>query len=141
MAKGIFIKHFAALRADDDEARAILSTIKMGEAVTVEVKKARNIKHHRLYWKLMEVVFHNQEYYRSKEELSDAFKLAVGHSETMRGPKGSLYQKPKSISFAKMDQAQFNEFFNKAVNFMCSDVIPGLNSSDLINEVHEILGE
>jgi hypothetical protein len=141
MSKGIFTKQFDALRPDDEDALAILHTLKMGEAVSVEVKRPRNLKHHRLYWKLMQVVCDNQEHYRNKEELSDAFKIEVGLFTWARGPDRIEYQKPGSISWAKMDQAEFNTFFTKAVNFLCTKVIPGMDSTALRNEVYELLGE
>ena len=141
MSKGIFTKQFDALRPDDEEARTIMATLKMGEAVSVEVKRPRNILHLRLYWKLMQTVCDNQEHFRDKEELSDAFKIEVGLYEMARGPDRSEYVRPGSISFAKMDQAEFNTFFTKAINFLCTKVIPGMDSDVLRNEVYELLGE
>lgn len=141
MSEGVFVKHYDALRPDDEEARSIMDTIKAGDAVTVKIHRPRNLQHFRLYWKLMHTVCENQEHYRTAEELSDAFKLAVGHYDLAFGPKGTSYPKVRSISFAKMDQAKFNLFFNRAINFMCSEVIPGMDSESLRNEVYELLGE
>ena len=141
MSEGVFIKHFNSLRPDDEMAQGIMQTIGAGEAVRVKVTRPRNLQHFRLYWKLIKVVCENQEHFRNKEELSDAFKIAVGHSDMARGPRGTEYYKPRSISFSKMDQAEFGAFFNRAVNFLCAEVIPGMDAEDLKREVGELLGD
>src|SRR5690554_5295813 len=79
--------------------------IKPGQAVTVEVKRARNPRQHRLYWALVAVIFDHQTRYASRTDLSDALKVAVGHYEEV-GKRGEhVIVRPKSISFANMPQA------------------------------------
>ena len=141
MAEGVFIKHFSALRPDDEMAESIMQTIKVGEAVKVKVTRSRSLPHLRLYWKLMQVVFENQEIYQTKEDLEEDVRIAIGHSRTVPTFRGGERVKARPINFAQMDQAEFNIFFTKATNFICSKIIPGMNTDDLKREVYELLGD
>ena len=141
MAEGVFTKHYNALRPDDEMAAAIMQTIKAGEAVKIKVTRSRSLPHLRLYWKLMQIVWENQDTFPTKEKMERAFRLAVGHYEMDLDVEGREYPTPLPINFNKMDQAEFNIFFNKAVNFLCTEIIPGMDSEDLRRETYELLGE
>jgi hypothetical protein len=127
------------LASTDDASEAALKSVRLGECVELRMKRPRNLQMHRLFWKLMETVANNQEHYRSAEEVCTAFKFAVNHCDTLRTKRGDVLV-PRSISFAKCDQIQFREFFDKAVKFCVEEVIPGLNSEALEREVMELVG-
>ena len=130
-------KERGGLWAADDASAGVLAGIKAGDVVACEIKRPRNLQMHRLFWALMQKVYENQETYDSPEEVAAAFKVATGHCEYVQTPRG-LVGLPKSISFAKMDQSEFREFFNKALNYLTTVVIPGLNRADLEREVMEM---
>jgi hypothetical protein len=134
----VFRKELGCLKPADEEAEKVLRGIKMGECVTVSVKRPRNLQMHRLFWKLMSVVYENQDHYRSTDEVCTAFKFACGHVDTLRTKRGDVLV-PRSISFAKMDQVDFAEFFRRAVEFCVTEVIPGMNSETLEREVMELV--
>ena len=46
---------------------------------------------------------------------------------------------PLSISFAKMDQTEFESFYERAMDFLIAEVLPGIDSADLEREVQEII--
>jgi len=141
MAEGIFVKHFNAFRPDDEMAESIMQTIKAGEAVKIKVTRSRSLPHLRLYWKLMQIVWENQETYKEKEDMEEDFRIAVGHCKEVTKFSGEVRIKALPINFNQMDQAEFNIFFNKAVNFLCTEIIPGMDSEDLRRETYELLGE
>ena len=134
----ILRRELFGLVATDDASEAALKSVKMGECVEVKIKKPRNLQQHRLFWKLMETVCQNQEHYKTAEEVCTAFKFACGHYDTLRTKRGDVLV-PKSIAFAKMDQAAFGEFFKNAIDFCVSEVIPGMASADLEREVMELV--
>ena len=137
--KALFVKDMGSLRSADDQAAEMLRGIKRGEIVMVEVKRPRNLEMHRLFWALMQKVAENQTHYRDAEEVCAAFKIATGHCTYVKTKHG-LVGLPKSISFASMDQDSFRAFFDKAVDFMVSDVLPGVDRKDLTREVEDMLG-
>lgn len=122
----------------DEAGETFLRTIKIGECIAVDAKRPRNLQQHRLFWALMQKVYENQEHYKSADEVCTAFKFAVGHVDTLRTKRGDV-QVPKSISFAKMDQVAFQDFFARALDFCVSEVIPGLDSAELEREVLEMV--
>jgi hypothetical protein len=142
MAEGIFIKHFDSLRAGDEMAESIMSTIKSGEAVRVKVTRSRSLPHFRLYWKLMSVTFENQTHdiFATKEDMEEEFRIAIGHFKEVPRLNGTARIVPLPINFNQMDQAEFNIFFDKAVDFVCTRIIPGMVADDLRREVHDLLG-
>lgn len=134
--KSVFRKNLSSLVPADEQALDMLAKIKHGDMVFVEVKRGRNVAHHRLFFAMLNLVFVNQWHYRSVDELLAAFKLAIGHVDVVRTRRGDIYI-PRSISFASMDQSEFDMFYQRAIDFMINDVIPGLDRADLERELME----
>jgi hypothetical protein len=126
------------LRPCDEVGERALKQITQGNTVTCQVKQPRNVLHHRKFFALMSKVFENQEYFTSIEQLVAALKIAIGHVDVVQTRRGT-FTIPKSISFAKMDQAQFSEFYERAVDFVVSDVVPGLGRAELEAEIQEMI--
>lgn len=134
----VFRRYSQGFQPTDDASEAALKSAKLGECVEIKLKRPRNLQMHRLFWKLMQTVYENQEHYRSADEVCTAFKFAVGHCDTLRTKRGDV-QVPKSIAFAKMDQIAFRAFFDAAIKFCVEEVLPGLNSEALEKEVLELV--
>jgi len=138
----LFQKHLNSLKPAEPMAEEMLGKIKHDDLVRVEIKRPRNARHHRKFWALIGLVAENQEHYRNAEEVCTAFKFAIGHYDEQRfvvAGETYLHRQPKSISFAKMDQAQFEDFYNRAVEFLIKEVIPGLDRADLERELMEFV--
>lgn len=128
------------LRPCDEAGETALKRVGQGKIVTVNVKQPRNPQHHRLFWALMSKVYENQSHFKSVEQLVSAVKIATGHTETVVLKRGT-YEIPKSISFAAMDQGEFDIFYDRAVEFVCTEVIPGLGRAELEAEIREMVGK
>ena len=136
--RGLFFRQMGALRPADEAAEAILSRCKDGELVAVDVKRGRNLAHHRKLFKLFQIVADNQTHYIDADQILVAFKFAVGWTDKIKTKRG-VVEIPRSISFAKCDQDEFNIFYDKAVNYLCTEVIPGMDGDALKREVDELL--
>ena len=134
-----FRKEFARLIPCDDAASAALAKIKHGDAVQVEIKRPRNIWHHRKFFALLNLVFENQDKYEEPEHLLAALKASVGHCDFLPGKDGMLVAVPKSIAFHKMDQTAFNEFYDRCVDKIARHFLPGVDSEALRREVEELI--
>lgn len=139
MAKGVFKKDLRALRPADPQAEEIMRNLKMGAEVMVEVRQSRNLGMHKLYWALVNLVAENMDGDFKPEVVSDVIKVRAGHVTVVRTAKGEVFI-PKSISFAKCDQAEFKAFFDRAIQVVTSDILPGLDSETLRREVYEMIG-
>ena len=118
-----------------------IQQIGFNELVTVRITRPRNVKHHRLAFAVLQEVFKAQSYYATLDAMLDDIKINIGHCEKRIGKKGNLWYKPKSISFAAMDQETFNEFYTRMMNFICTEILPRTQQADLERRVYEILGE
>src|SRR3990167_7591673 len=140
MTRAIFVKHLQSLRPTDEASEELLRHIGQGELVSVEIKRPRHLGWHRRYFAMLQIVFANQSYYKSLDDLLDVCKLAVGHYRTVRTKQGDV-RIPKSISFASMDQTEFEAFYDRACDWVSQEVIPGLQRHDLDEEVRLQLEE
>ena len=134
----IFRRSLGALQPTDDLSRAALASIQLGECVALQFRRPRNLEQHRLFWALIQKVWENQEHYATPEHVCTAFKFACGLTDKIRTKRGEI-EIPRSISFAKMDQVAFGEFFKRAVDFLCAEVVPGMNNADLEREILEMV--
>jgi hypothetical protein len=140
MTATAWMKEFGGKLVPADEAsRAILSKIKTGDVVQVEVKRPRNIMHHRKFWALANVVYSNQEHYPSVDALVAALKAAVGHCDLVPGKGGNLVAVPKSIAFHKMNQSEFEAFYEKCLDVIAKHFLPGVETDALRAEVEGFL--
>lgn len=134
-----------------EDARKWLAGVKVGEVLRIKASRPRNIKHHQKFFALLQLIYENQEHYKSVNQILLAFKCHIGHGEWVISKKPMAYRpdgsvsgwtpielfEPHSISFAKMDQGEFEAFYDKAVDFVTTVVIPGLPKGDLEQQLLE----
>ena len=139
MTEIILRKELFGLVPTEEEGEGALRGIALGDCVKAKISRPRNLQHHRLFFALMQTIFANQERYQSLDHLVAAFKLAIGHVDVIRTKRGDV-EIPKSIAFSNMDQDEFRKFFDRAVDFVLAEVVPGLNREELEREVLEMVG-
>lgn len=140
--KFIAQKHLGALRPTDEAGQEALRKLGNGELVTVEFRKSRNIKHHRLFWALMSIVHQNMDHerYPTVEDLTSAVKITAGLRTRIELPNGEVGFIPGSIAFNKMDQAAFSEFYDRVCDLIAKHFLPGVESEALKDEVEIMCG-
>ena len=124
----------------DDAGKELLAKIGRGEIVSAEIKRPRNIKFHRRFFAMLNLVLANQSHYQSLDDLLDVCKLRIGHVKVIQTKHGEV-RIPKSISFAALDDAAFSAFYDRAVDWVIAEVIPGLRRADLDEEVENEIME
>lgn len=140
MASVLLAKYLNALKAVDPEGDAVLAGIAMGDVVRCKITKPRNIQQHRLFFALMHLVFENQDRYDQFPHFMVAVKVALGHCDTVILKTGETAFIPRSISFAKMDQTEFNDFFDRTLDLVVKHWLPTVTSEQLRQEVYEMTG-
>jgi len=119
------------------------SKIAIGSHVKASISQPRSLSHHRLYWGLLDLVINAQpdpRQFLDAESLNETIKIALGYMEEKKDFEGNIYFVPKSISFNDMDQIQFKEFFNRAVDLIIEHVLPCCEKSGLEMQLFEMLG-
>lgn len=102
-----------SLHGDGDEAVCELLKLPFGKTLRAEVKQPRNPAFHRLFWALCARIAAGVG--RDAEEISTVFKFATGHVDQIHSKTYGYIKVPKSISFAKLDEAAFRDFFNRCL--------------------------
>ncbi len=136
------VNNLGALRPHLDQDAEVWGHMKIAqqEVVKVQISRPQNYKFRCKFFVMLKIVLDNQEQYKSVEDLLDIFKLAIGHARVIETPDG-IVRLPKSISYPKMTAPEFDAFYNKAVDWMLSTVIPGLQRQHLDAEVEaELIG-
>lgn len=110
-----------------DEDYEAKKKLRMGEIYEAEIKLQRNPAFHRKFFALLNAGYaflpeQTQNGFRSHEGFRAYILVAAGFYDTYFNPRlGEFVEKPKSISFSSMDDAEFEELYQKV-----KDVIFGL---------------
>ena len=145
------------LEPEDDSAKQWHETARKNGRTLCQVQQPslpRNPGHHRKFFALVNLVYENlphegdaesfTRYLTTTESLVSYLKIATGHCDFIwaRNTHGSPVQcqLPRSISFAKMDQAEFETFFNKCCDVIIRDFWPDMDKETLKAEVAEMCG-
>lgn len=140
MATEVYLKRrMGALYPTNRGDEEALMSLPEGVTVKAVITQPRNVKHHRKFMALLNAVYPHQEAYATFESFHAAIKVALGYGDTVALPDGRVIIVPGSISFAKMDQQSFEQFYQRAMDLICSKVIPGLGRPELQQQVNEIL--
>jgi hypothetical protein len=160
MVRWLGAKKLGAIRPVDDIGREALQHYPDDAVFWVDTKRPRNLRHHRLYWKLIEVVHENleAELFPTKEELHEAVKIMTGlrrriwlppgspldwHEDgrikARVGPDGLFVYRPLSISFERMGQDEFSAYYERVADLLARWFLPGVTSAELRREVEAMI--
>ena len=89
--------------------------LKNGEEYEFTVKQPRNPKFHRKFFAMIKTCFENQEHFEDMEELRAYLTMKAGFYKSVVTPTG-IMTLPKSISFEKMDDLEFNDLYGKVLD-------------------------
>ena len=124
-----------ALLPSDKAAAEWLGKAKIGQDVLMSGRRPRNPAHHRKMFALLNLVLENQSHYLTIEHLLAAIKVGTGHCDIYPMKDGNAAYIPKSISFASLDQTAFEQFYDKALDYICAKIIPRMVREELQEEV------
>lgn len=93
--------------------------LRLGEVYAADIKPARNLRFHRLYFALINLAW---EYlpesqtagFRSKENFRKYVEIAAGCCDVIYHPRfRDWVEVPRSISFDRMDEAEFRDVYDR----------------------------
>jgi len=111
-----FIKTAAGFVPKSQAARDFHAGTKLGQTIELKGRRPRNPAHHRKLFALLNILVDNTDHFANVEDALLAVKAATGLGRWMRveGATRELFY-PDSIAFDAMPQAEFAEFYEKAV--------------------------
>lgn len=95
-----------------------LTNLEPGEFAVIEFVIPRSSPYHRRHMAIEAAVFDAQERFQDFEMFRDWLKIGAGWVEWVPGAKGGIVPLPKSISYAKADQADFEQYHTKVIGFL-----------------------
>jgi hypothetical protein len=108
--------------------------IPMNEEFEIEYTKKRNLKFHKKYWALLKLAFENQQDYRSINDMRRDISIVSGfYDEVVNLITGEILKEVKSISFAKMDDTEFSELYEKTKDTISKWL--GISNENIENEI------
>lgn len=115
--------------------------LRIGDNVLCTIKRPRNYEFHKKYFALLRLTVANlphliqqQMQIFTEEDLLDCLKIDLGLFTT-RWHGGRHIVKTGSISFAKMDNTEFEKFFSRSVDAILRIYLRGTDRQALIEEV------
>ncbi len=144
----VFLKRvpFGLVPADPAAEEAI-KAVPVGSVVRLNLKgKVRNYGHHKKWWALMELVAENwPNGHVTREQVCEKVKLGIDHFDWLDAklPGSEKVVKipiTRSISFGKMSQEEFNDFYDKGVRFIRENLWPSLTDEEIKRQVEEFAG-
>lgn len=134
----LFTRTAYGLAPCSESAREVLKSIPLNVVVKAEISRGgRSLPMLRLYWSLCGTIA--EAIGANRENVSDVIKLRSGHFVVVETKSGRV-QLPRSISFAKMDQAEFKAFFDKACLVVCEELLPHMKPSELRQQIEIMVG-
>lgn len=115
--------------------------LRIGDAVLCKITKPRNYKFHKKFFALVRLVYlnlpehlHEQLNVWSEEDMLAAIKLDLGLATTQIYD-GREVIKLGSISFAKMDETEFQRFYDRCVYLVQYKYLKGTDRESLLEEI------
>ena len=163
--KAVFKKSDNGIHPCCNDSRALFDKIKTGELVMVEFTRGRNYGNHKRFMALCRVTFELQDTQDNDELWRKHVIMIAGYFDMIVIPVPPRLQKvlnylrkylggdmadgiidvieqafgvqyiPKSMAFDKMDELEFNDMFDKAINAFISRYGNGLTKDELLQVI------
>ncbi len=125
-------KRLNALVPADEQSAELIRGLAQGEIIRAKVTRPRNLLHHRKFFALLQLVHSATDQWPSVDALLVELKFALDHVEHVQLSSGEVVRLPKSISFAKMDDLEFQQFYDRALRVLCE--LAGGIPEDMLRE-------
>jgi hypothetical protein len=93
-----------------------IKKLKVGEEYQCEIKQPRNLKFHRKFFALINMLFENQERYNNSDRLRKDLIIEAGFYDEWVDLHGVINKEAKSISFASMSEDEFQDLYSKVID-------------------------
>ena len=138
------VKTYEGLKPASEDDSDKMKSLKGGTTYRADIKQPRNYEFHKKFFAMIDVVWNNLpehlgKGYGTKENFRYELTMRAGFRESWTTHKGAPMWRPKSISFAKMSEHDFQTLYNKILDDVVMNFIPGLEKSALDHEIASFL--
>ncbi|MYM34878.1 DUF1367 family protein [Duganella sp. FT94W] len=142
--------HAGTLAPADEESAEHIAKLKLGETVSVQMRKKRNMRFHRKYFALLDFAFEQWEpsgeltyqgmpVAKNKERFRKDLIILAGFYESTVNIRSEVRLEAKSISFAQMDEVEFEQLYNATVDVVLRRILTRYTRQDLDEVVNQLL--
>lgn len=121
--------------ADPLSQEALTNAITDGAEGLVTISFPRNLRQLRLAWALAQKLSEMVDWLPDREAAMNYLKIKGRHIDNVIDGDGEVHVIPRSIAFASCSQAKFNRIFDRFIHVIVTDIVPGLDSQKLREEV------
>lgn len=150
MADLSFMRSPSGLVPADAAAAEWFAKVKMGQPVTASVRLPRNGKFHRKFFAMLDVAYSNHDWpeiatkfgpVKTSPEMFRKYVIVkAGHYEADLTPHGEIRVVPKSIAWAKMDEAEFQRLYSDVLDVILAEFLTNWTTGDMDRAVQIMMG-
>jgi len=104
-----------------------------------EIKKERNMLFHRKFFAMIKLFFDNQEIFLNIDHFRAEMIKSAGYHESYINHKKVKVYVPKSISFASMDQHEFEKLYNSVFASCLKNLNLESSRAEFLNELEKFV--
>lgn len=111
--------------------------LKEGDRILCTIKKPRNYEFHKKFFALVRLCFDNLPetfYFEDTESLLEDMKVHLNMYDIVV-INGYPHIKTRSIKFSKMDNLEFERFYNRAIDVILDYYLRDNNKQEILDEV------
>jgi len=118
-----------------DEDKEKIKKLKNGTPVKIKYSIPRNYEFHKKYFALLHLAFENQEIINNFDDFREEIIKFAGFYKKTVTLRGDVLYKAKSISFANMDDSEFNNLYFKSIDVIIKFILKGNTKEEIEEEV------
>jgi hypothetical protein len=134
----ILIRKINGIVTPEPEYIEEYNNIKENVLLSCDLTAKRNIKFHKKYFKLILTILECQDTHKYKDDLRADIMFRIKETKKILCSDMKVREIPKSISFANMDQLEFERIYNKTVQAGL-DILRDEGKGKFIEEYENIL--
>lgn len=134
----------------DQDGINYLSRKKIGAGFRAKITEYRNYRFHKKFFALLdyafdmwepgEIVFNGHKVQKNRDRFRENVTIAAGFYEVSTDLNGEVRLSAKSISFASMDQEEFERLYSAVIDVVLEKILTEYTREDLDNCVNQIMG-
>lgn len=129
------------LEPEDEHTLSQLRAVQVGETVEVELKMPRDYRKLKKWWALCRMLAYHAGQFPSPRAAHGFLKIRTGHAiQIVNKATGDIYEIPDSIAFDSIDEPAFEAIWQRAVQVVCEEVLPGVTRPEVEHEVLRLIG-
>jgi len=110
--------------------------LKLGETYEADIKHPRNYEFHKKFMALVNLGCENSKLNMPFETYRHYITIKAGYFDAYETPKG-MYYEAKSLSFASMDEATFQDVYSRVLDKIIEDI--GCTSEEIEKALVEFM--